>query len=144
MDPHPDFADVELQRELELPSFHMTPLTAAHVEEDFEVVTSSARVLKGIFGNWPEGLTLEHNLTDLHWHDREFSARRSFSWIARDNDGSYLGCAYLFPKLGQRGEARLVTWIRDTPERDQLGTALNTQMRSWLSARLPGRIEVVH
>ena len=59
MEPHPDFADTELPREARLPSFLLTPLAPAVAEEDFEAVTSSALVLKGVFGDdWPEGLTL--------------------------------------------------------------------------------------
>ncbi len=142
MDPHPDFADVELPRSFDLSSFSMTPLTAAQVDEDYDAVMSSAHVLKGTFGDWPDGLTHADDLTDLHWHDREFTCRRSFSWIARDQTGQYLGCAYLFPELGTRGRARLVTWVRDIPERDALNIALETEMRDWLQSRLPGGIQV--
>ncbi len=142
MDPHPDFADVELPRSFYLPSFRMTPLTAEQVDEDYEAVMSSAHVLKGTFGNWPEGLTRADDLTDLHWHDREFTCRRSFSWIARNVESAYLGCAYVFPDLGERGKARLVTWIREEPDRDALGRSLNTEMRTWLDSRLPNSIHV--
>ena len=140
MDPHPDFAEVDLPRSFDLPSFRMTPLTAEQVDEDYEAVMSSAHVLKDIFGDWPEGLTRADDLTDLHWHDREFTCRRSFSWIARDGNGTYLGCAYLFPELGTRGKTRLVTWIRDTAERDVLGTILDAEMRAWLEKHLPGNV----
>ena len=142
MDPHPDFAEIDLPRGFDLPSFRMTPLTAAQADEDFEVVTGSADVLKGTFGDWPEGLTYADDLTDLHWHDREFTCRRSFSWIARDAEGTYLGCAYLFPALGARGEARLVTWIRDTVDRVSLRDTLNAEMRAWLAAALPDNIKL--
>ncbi len=89
MDPHPDFAEIDLPRGFDLPSFRMTPLTAAQADEDFEVVTGSADVLKGTFGDWPEGLTYADDLTDLHWHDREFTCRR-FVFLDRPRCGRHL------------------------------------------------------
>ena len=137
MEPHPDFAGLDLPRSFDLPSFGMTPLSPAELDEDFEVVTSSEAVLVGLFGTWPEGLTREANLVDLAWHEREFTLRRSFSWIARSKSGRYLGCAYLFPSPGARGQAQLVVWIRDMPGRAERQAELLSEMQGWLGTRLP-------
>jgi hypothetical protein len=113
-DPHPDFADAPLPQLMTLGAFHLSPLTQACVEEDFEAVTASAALLSGLFGGaWPAGLTLEDNATDLHWHKREFSTARSFAWVVRDAAGGYLGCAYLYPDIGARGHGKGYVWLRE-------------------------------
>ena len=109
MTPHPDFETLQVPMSLTLGAYHLKILTGADVEVDFEAVTHSRSVLQGLFGpTWPEGLTLEDNLTDLHWHHREFTAKRSFAWVIRDESGTYLGCAYLFPDTGARGAGEAV------------------------------------
>ncbi|MEM7711716.1 MAG: hypothetical protein AAF264_13415 [Pseudomonadota bacterium] len=118
----------------------MTPLSPDALDEDFEAVTTSAPVLKGLFGDWPDGLTRENNLIDLAWHEREFTLRRSFSWIVRDGAAAYLGCVYLFPELGLRERIRLVTWIRDMDRREERVASLNAELRPWIAKVLPSGI----
>ena len=140
MRPHPDFADVDLPRSVAVGRFRLAPLSMAEVDEDFEAVTASASVLKGVFGDWPEGLTREENLIDLAWHDREFTLRRSFSWIARDDLGHYLGCAYLFPDPGMRKQAEVATWIRDMPDRAAIHQDFVCALKAWFETVLPADI----
>lgn len=121
-----------------LGTYHLDVLTGADVEEDFNAVTRSKSVLQGLFGpKWPEGLTLEDNLTDLHWHHREFTAKRSFAWIIRDAAGLYLGCAYLFPTIGERGQAEAAYWMTDTPDRLGNIAAFGPLYAEWLKELLP-------
>ncbi len=96
--PHSDFAARTLPRTAILGPFHLTPLTPAEAEEDFEIVTASEHVLVGVFGDaWPSGLTFAENIDDLTRQDREFRNADAFSWIIRSAEGGYLGCAYLYP-----------------------------------------------
>lgn len=123
---------------LTLGPYHLAILTGADVEMDFEAVTRSSAVLQGLFGpKWPEGLTLEDNLTDLHWHHREFTAKRSFAWVIRDAAGVYLGCAYLFPAIGTRGEGEAAYWMADTPERLAQLESFGLLYAAWLGNLLP-------
>jgi RimJ/RimL family protein N-acetyltransferase len=142
MQPHPDFAAIDLPRECNLGGFRLTPLSPDQVEEDYAAVMSSADVLRGFFGDWPEGLTLEDDLVDLAWHEREFTTRRSFAWIIRDGDGHYLGCAYIFPAPGERGRADVATWIRDMPDRLSTQDLFNALFRKWLEEVLPSGISL--
>jgi hypothetical protein len=48
-------------------------------------------------------VTPEFNYVDLVWHECEFRERFSYSYVLRDPDGGYLGCAYLYP-MGRRTE----------------------------------------
>ena len=153
MDPHPDFVNVDLPRSFPLPSFTFTKLSPKEIKQDYDAVTSSTEILKGLFGtDWPTGLTKENNMLDLAWHEREFTLRRSFSWIVRDKDnsnggdgnggngGKYLGCAYLFPEQGKRGVCKAVTWIRTLPreeDREQLLEKLNMEFKNWLKEKIP-------
>ncbi|MEP1649462.1 MAG: hypothetical protein ABJK03_04485 [Paracoccaceae bacterium] len=138
MTPHPDFKALDLPLSLTLGAYHLTVLTGADVAEDFEAVTRSKSVLQGIFGpTWPEGLTLEQNLTDLHWHHREFAAKRSFAWIIRDAEGIYLGCAYLFPNIGECGAGEAAYWMADAPDRMAHLAFFGPLYEGWLKEILP-------
>ncbi|MDF1728626.1 MAG: hypothetical protein P1U53_12845 [Sulfitobacter sp.] len=139
MKPHPDFAWLEVPTTATLGPYHLTILTPADVEEDFEAVSGSEAVLRGIFGpTWPAGLTLEDNLTDLHWHYREFTEKRSFAWIIRDRDGAYLGCAYLNPDIGARGKGEAAFWFTDSPDRQAHLAAFGPLYEAWVKGMLPG------
>lgn len=140
---HPDFADAPLPRSARLPGFDLTPLTPAQVDEDFAAVVGSAHILKDVFGGtWPEGLTLQDNLYDLAWHDREFALDRSFAWIVRDHEGLYLGCAYLYPEMGRLGFALGCLWIVDRPDRFALQALLQSDLQDWFDEILSRKIEI--
>ena len=142
VNPHPDFAAVDWPRRFPLGGFLLTPLTHAFVDEDYAAVMATAPLFDGIFGTWPEGLTREDNLIDLAWHDREFTARRSFSWIVRDVQEAYIGCFYLFPELGMRGRAKAVLWLCDIPARVSVASQLKDALSNWLADNLPPGIAI--
>jgi hypothetical protein len=140
MGPHPDYAKLDLPREFALGAHRLTPLSPAEAEEDFEAVMASAHVLDEVFGDWPAGLTLENNRIDLAWHEREFTSRRSYSWIIRDDGGAYVGCFYLYPSLGTRGKTEAILWLCDLPDRAALAQGLKTSLGDWLVQVLPSSI----
>lgn len=140
MDPHPDFANVDLPRSFEIDHFRLTPLAPDNVDEDFVAVQSTAHLMDGIFGDWPAGLSRESNLIDMAWHEREFTARRSFSWIVRDMQDVYIGCFYLFPELGARGRAKATFWLCDLPDRTTVAADLKADLGAWLTKSLPDGI----
>lgn len=142
MDPHPDFVDVALPRSIAIGAHQLTPLSPEFVDEDFDAVMATAPLLAGIFGTWPQGLTRSDNLIDLAWHEREFTARRSFSWIVRDRSGSYVGCFYIFPALGTRGQAKAALWLCDVPDRVGAAQALQATLKVWLAETLPAGIDI--
>lgn len=138
MIPHPDFAGPGVPEVLPLGPYVLTMLTGADVDEDYACVMGSAGVLRGLFAlSWPDDLTRAYNLTDLHWHHREFTAGRSFAWIIRDGAGVYLGCAYLFPDIASKGRGEAVFWFTDTPDRLSHITAFSPLYRTWWAGRLP-------
>ena len=142
MGPHPDFADVAWPRTFDLGAFQLTPLTAQEVEEDYAAVVKAGPLLVEIWEGWPEGLTLDENRVDLAWHDREFTLKRSFSWILRDAAGLYLGCFYVFPAAGARGTAEAVLWVGDVADRTAIAQAAYEALQLWLTKALPRDVDL--
>lgn len=141
MDPHPDFAETTLPREADLPGFRLTPLGPSVAEEDYEAAMASVADVSGVFGDpWPEGLTLEENRIDMGWHEREFTARRSFAWVVRSPDGTYLGCAYIYPELGRRGAADVIVWLRTMAGRDQMIGDVVRVLRAFFAEHVPDSV----
>ena len=140
MEPHPDFAATDWPRDFTLGGHRLTPLSHQFVDEDYAAVMATAPLLGGFFGSWPEGLTREENLIDLAWHDREFTTRRSFSWIIRDGGGIYIGCFYLSPLPGMTGHAKADLWLCDIPDRSDRARALVADLAGWLADNMPSGI----
>ena len=131
---HPDFAGRPPPERAGVGAFRLAPLTSEIVEEDYRVVTASAASLRGLFGDaWPDGLTLEGNLLDLAWHEREFAARRSFAWVVREG-ALYAGCLYVFPRMGERGAVDVWFWLRsDGPDLRRRGDEFRAALTEWLA-----------
>ncbi|MEO1703819.1 MAG: hypothetical protein AAFR50_00550 [Pseudomonadota bacterium] len=140
MEPHPDFAETDLPRTVSLPHCDMTPLSPAQTQEDYEVVMEACSLLSPGPGEWPDGLTFEDNAIDLAWHEREFTEKRSFSWILRDATGEYLGCFYIYPAIGARGAAKVNLWVRKRDDREALARTLKEDLTTWMAAALPAGI----
>lgn len=140
MKPHPDFAAADLPRSFPLAEYQLTPLTHAQVDEDYAAVMSTAPLFGDFFGDWPNGLTCEDNLIDLAWHDREFTTNRSFSWIIRDASGVYIGCFYIFPEPGLRGQATAALWLCDIPERLAAAHTIKAALDVWLADHVPSDV----
>lgn len=138
MKPHPDFDPLDLPQIHSLGPFQLAILTADDLEEDYAAIMSSASVLKGLFGaDWPTGWTMKEDEIDLHWHHREFTARRSFAWVIRTEEAGYVGCAYLFPDIAATGRGEAVYWMIDMPERAAALDAFGPLYLNWLAEFLP-------
>ena len=82
-----------------------TVLGREDLDDDVQGINSSLELIRRTRGgDWPEEpVTPEFNFVDLVWHECEFREGFSFSYVLRDADGAYLGCAYLYP-MGRRTE----------------------------------------
>ena len=67
---------------LETNEYRLRMLSINDVKMDYEAVMSSTNHLSQVWpdSDWPEGLTLEQNLIDLAWHQKEFQRRTSFAY----------------------------------------------------------------
>jgi hypothetical protein len=83
-----------------------------------------------------EDLTLEQNLVDLGWHQKEFELRRSFAYTVVSPDESVcLGCVYLYPTDG--ADARVLMWVRKSAWEDGLDPVLEQAVRAWVDGAWP-------
>ncbi len=126
---------------IETTNFKLRMLTINDLIKDYDAVMTSVDHLKGVFGlesSWPEGVTLEQDLIDLGWHQKEFQLKRSFAYTLMNLDESRcLGCVYIEPSEKADYDARVILWVRQS----ELGSGLDDQLfatvKKWLSEKWP-------
>lgn len=134
--------DFDPPRELELPEFHLVPLGAEHNESDHAAWTSSIAHIRATpgfeSGGWPPvgGMSLEANRRDLEGHARDFAERTGFTFtVLRPGTEQVIGCLYIYPAKGRRGDAQVRSWVRaDVAELDG---PLHAAVSRWLIERWP-------
>jgi hypothetical protein len=139
----------KVPEKLETEEFRLRMLSVNDVVKDYDAVMSSVDELKTIRpdSDWPVGLTLEGNLIDLGWHQREFLTRRSFAYTVVSLDETrVLGCVYIYPTRKRGYDAEVYLWARETKLGIGLDASLCDVVKLWLksewpfaSAAFPGR-----
>lgn len=131
--------DFAVPQFLETERFRLRMLTIHDLELDFAAVTSSTGHLQTIWNNdWPQGLTLEQNLIDLGWHQKEFQRRSSFAYTVVSLDESQvLGCVYIYPSTRSRFDAEVYLWARSSELASGLELELEVRVRNWLAEQWP-------
>jgi len=136
---------------IETEDFRIRVLTINDVVRDYDAVMSSIDHLRGVFGpgsSWPSAdLTLEQDLIDLGWHQKEFQNGSSFAYTVMSLDESRcLGCVYVYPSEKAGYDARVILWVRQSEIREGLDEKLFSAVKIWLSeewwfteAAFPGR-----
>lgn len=129
--------------------FRLRMLTIQDLARDYEAVVSSTEHLLALDpeSDWPRGLTMEQNLVDLGWHQKEFQRRTSFTYtVVDDEDRRTLGCVYIYPSADPDCDAEVRFWTRQSELASGLESRLETHLRSWISSdwpfervRYPGR-----
>lgn len=125
---------------LETSEFRLRMLTVHDVVKDYDAVMSSVEHLKTIWptSGWPIGLTLEQNLIDLGWHQKEFQTRSSFAYTVVSLDESVvLGCVYIEPTRKRDYDAVVYFWARQSVLASGLEERLLRAVKAWLSDAWP-------
>jgi RimJ/RimL family protein N-acetyltransferase len=122
--------------------FLLRLITIHDAVRDYEAVMSSAHRLRRLFpewGGWPEpGLTIEQDMIDLAWHQKEAQMRRSFNYAVMSPDESrLLGCVYVDPPGDAGADADVGLWVRDDEEGTGLEELLIDRVRQWLAVEWP-------
>jgi hypothetical protein len=124
-----------------------TALTRADLADDVRGINASLELIaRTRGGGWPtEPVTEEFNFVDVVWHELEFRDGYSYTYVVRDTDGAYVGCAYLYP-MGRRTELReallhhdvdVSWWVTpDNYERGRYDT-LHRALGVWLAGQFP-------
>jgi hypothetical protein len=131
-------ASFEVPVGLETDRYQLRMLTVHDVIKDYEAVMSSVAHLKGVLdpgSSWPEGLSLEQNLIDLGWHQKEFQRRSSFAYtVVRPDEKQCLGCIYIYPSTD--ADVDVFLWVR-ADEFESLDEHLNQTIRNWMTTNWP-------
>ena len=126
---------------LETSHFRLRMLTIHDVVKDYDALMNSFPHARSIAPDapWPAGLTVEENLIDLAWHQKEFINRTSFAYTVVSLDESMvIGCVYINPtrKVGYDAEVRL--WTRPSEQFANIDeTILKRAVEQWLSEKWP-------
>jgi hypothetical protein len=127
---------------LETPQFRLRPLTINDLVKDYDAVMSSIDHLQGIFNEepvWPTSeLTLEQDLIDLGWHQKEFQIRSSFTFTVMSLDENQcLGCVYMYPSEVDGYDAAIFMWVRASEYAKGLHPVLEETVKTWVSDAWP-------
>ena len=131
------------------PGFHLRMLTIHDAVKDFDAVMAAGDRLKGVMepgDTWPDGLTLEVNLIDLAWHQREFTIGHSFAYtVMNDDESRCLGCGYINPPERPPRwpgfDAEAYYWAREPAQEPALGQVFRGLVAQFPFTRVafPGR-----
>lgn len=130
---------------LENENFRLRMLTVRDVVIDYDAVMTSVEHLRATYSaisgsDWPVGLTLEDDLIDLGWHQREFGLRRSFAYTVVSLDESRcLGCVYLNPTTKLDYDVEVKLWVRKSELETGLDDELHQTVKAWLERDWPFR-----
>ncbi len=125
---------------LETAEFRLRMLTVNDVVKDYDAVMSSVEHCRTVWPGlgWPEGLTLEQNLIDLGWHQKEFQTRRSFAYtVVNLAETRVLGCVYIEPTKRCGHDAVAFLWARQSELASGLEDRLYGAVRDWLRDHWP-------
>jgi hypothetical protein len=125
---------------LETPEFRLRMLTVNDVVKDYDAVMTSVDHLKTIWpdSGWPEGLTLEQDLIDLGWHQKEFQMRRSFAYtVVTPSESMVTGCVYINPTSKRGYDAVVYLWARQSELGGGLETRLHAAVKEWVAKEWP-------
>jgi hypothetical protein len=134
-------AKFAVPRHLRGDGFILRPLTVNDLIKDYDAVMSSVERLVGFLSprsSWPRGLTLEEDLIDLGWHQREFTKRHSFAYtVMSPDENECLGCCYIVPSDKPGFDAAAFYWARTSVIATGLEERLGAAFRAWLSKDWP-------
>lgn len=129
-------SDFTVPQTLETTEFRLRMLTVNDVVKDYDAVMSSVEHCRTIWGGrWPQGLTLEQNLIDLGWHQKEFQTRRSFAYtVVHPSEARVLGCVYIEPTRKPGYDAEVYLWARQSELAGGLEGRLYVAVEDWIAS----------
>jgi RimJ/RimL family protein N-acetyltransferase len=133
-------SDFVVPQQLETDEFTLRMLTVNDVVKDYDAVMSSAEHLKAFWpdSKWPDGLTLEQNLIDLGWHQKEFQRRRSFAYtVVTPDETRVIGCVYIDPTRKRGYDAEVYLWARESAIGSPPDAKLYDAVMEWLEKKWP-------
>jgi hypothetical protein len=134
-------SDFIVPQRLEGDGFVLRPLTVNDLIKDYDAVMTSVERLVGFMeprSPWPRGLSLEEDLIDLGWHQREFTQRHSFAYtVMAPDESECLGCCYILPSDKAGYDAMVFYWARTSVLATGLEERLGAAFRAWVAKDWP-------
>ena len=137
-------SDFVVPNGLETETFRLRMLSVHDLIKDYDAVMASREQIQGVFGpqsQWPTAdLSLEQDLIDLGWHQKEFQNRTSFAYTVMSLDESRcLGCVYVYPTHSQTYDAQVILWARTIKEeqKNSLEEKLLSAVKQWMREDWP-------
>lgn len=129
---------------LENDRFRLRPLTVNDVVKDYDAVVTSVEHLQktqpfGLKHNWPvKDISLEQDLIDLGWHQKEFQNRTSFAYTVMSLDEKKcLGCVYIYQSSNSGYDAEIIMWVRQSEVNIGLDEDVYACVRQWVLEKWP-------
>ena len=131
-------------RSLETDRMRLRFLSVNDVIKDYDAVMSSLNYLQRTqpFGpehKWPtKELTLEQDLIDLGWHQKEFQKKSSFAYTVMSLDEKIcLGCLYIYPSEKSMYDVMVMMWVRESEALSGLDDHLFETVKKWFVEKWP-------
>ena len=136
--------DFQVPAVVETARFRMRSITIHDAFKDYDAVMSSREQLWRRIGaawGWPaEDMTIEQNIVDLGWHQKEFQLRSSFDYAVMSLDEQrLLGCVYIDPPHEPGTDADVWFWARQSELASGLENDLAAFLATWLAKAWPFR-----
>jgi hypothetical protein len=134
--------DFDVPRLLETDRVRVRPLTIHDVVKDLDALMTSREHLWALFGEawgWPpEDLTLEQDLVDLGWHQKEFERCSSFDYaVVSLDERAVRGCVYVDPPTKAGVEAEVYLWAHASELDSGLEDELLVVVSEWIDREWP-------
>ncbi len=134
-------ADYKVPDTMQTEHFRIRMLSVNDVVKDYDAVMSSIDHIRKMYptGSWPsKDLTLEQDLIDLGWHQKEFQMRSSFAYtVVSLDESSVLGCVYIHPTTKADYDASIDMWVRASEVDNGLDSILFDVVKKWVSKVWP-------
>ncbi len=127
---------------IETNDFIVRPITINDVVKDYDAVMSSRDHLWERFGStwgWPpEDLSIEQDLIDLAWHQKEAQIQSTFNYAVMSPDqAQLLGCIYIDPPSIEGTDAEVWFWARQSELLNGLESKIEDFVLVWLNESWP-------
>jgi hypothetical protein len=134
--------DFQVPALLENERVRLRMLSINDVVKDYDAVMTSIDHLRGVFGpesRWPsKDLTLEQDLVDLGWHQKEFQKRTSFAYtVVRPDESECVGCVYIYPSPNRVHDSMVIFWVRQSEVNNGLDDFLCETVKNWVREKWP-------
>lgn len=136
--------DFKVPEVLETDRFRLRMLTINDVKKDYDAIMTSIGYLQKInpLGpniKWPyKELTIEQDLIDIGWHQKEFQIKSSFTYTVMNLDeNKCLGCVYIWPTENTKYDAKVMMWVRQSELPNKLDEILFSRVKKWIKEKWP-------